>query len=397
MKSLSRGLSAAVLLALVASAPAYAGPTVSIRIEGESQTLVPRTTVTLGDGQIEGVDDECPADTIAGAIDKGTAGEWDHKSFTQTIKGENHAFADNDAWSGWLGNTGKLTGGFCQTHLSEGDDVIVQANFADPNSNYRWQYQPLFVRDVPTSVERDVPFVVRVEEIVPERDQDGFEIADSGHFAPAGGVRVTGGGVQGITDGDGRVELRLGHAGDFTLIADSGAGLDRSLPIPITVVEPGTPPPPPRPAPPCVHRPDDGRCDSRDLEAPTAFITSIRDGARFARRSGPRELSGTAGVLGAGGIEADGTGILMVKLRLTRRVGARCSTWSPSRERFVPRECGAENGFWFRIGDDADWDYLLPARLGRGRYVLDADAIDRAGNRHHVRRRGENRVVFRVG
>lgn len=397
MKSLSRGLLAAVLLALVASAPAYAGPTVSIRIEGESQTLVPRTTVTLGDGQIEGVDDECPADTIAGAIDKGTAGEWDHKSFIQTIKGETHDFSRNDAWSGWLGNTGKLTGGFCQTHLQEGDDVIVQANFADPANSYRWVYQPLFLRDVPTSVERDVPFVVRVEEIVPARDQDGFEQADSGEFRPAGGVRVTGGGVQGITDGDGRVELRLGHTGDFTLLADSGAGLDRSLPIPIKVVESGTPAPPPPPAPPCPHRGDDGRCGTRDLEAPVAFITSIPDGAQFGRRSGPRSLSGTAGILGPNGIEADGTGILMIKLRLTRRVGARCSTWSPSRERFLRRECGAENGFWFRIGDDVDWDYLLPGRLGPGRYVLDADAIDRAGNRLRVRRRGENRVVFRVG
>jgi hypothetical protein len=87
----------------------------------------------------------------------------------------------------------------------------------------------------------------------------------------------------------------------------------------------------------------------------------------------------------------------MVKLRLTRRVGPRCSTWSPSRERFVPRECGASNGFWFKIGDDREWSYLLPAALRRGRYVLDADAIDRNGNRLRERRRGENRVVFRVG
>src|SRR5215212_1494720 len=52
MKSLSRGLMAAVLLAALAAVPAYAAPTVSIRIEGEQQTLVPRTTVTLDPAQI---------------------------------------------------------------------------------------------------------------------------------------------------------------------------------------------------------------------------------------------------------------------------------------------------------------------------------------------------------
>jgi hypothetical protein len=398
MKSLSRGLTVAVLLAACAAAPAYADPTVSIRIEGEQQTLVPRTTVTLDPAQIEGADDECPGDTIAGAIDKSTNGDWDRSSFTRTIKGETHKFDDNDAWSGWLaGSAADLTGGFCQTKLAEGDDVIVQANYADPDNSYVWRYQPLFLREVPASVEKGVPFIVRVEKIVPERDEFGFEKAASGDYRPAGGVRVTGGGVQGITDGEGRVELRLDEPGDVTLIADSGAGLDRSLPVPITVLEPGAPPPPPPPAPFCATTGDDGRCGTRDLQPPIALITSIEEGFRFRRGTGPRELSGTSGILGAGGVVADGTGILMIKLRLTKRVGPRCSTWSPTKERFVPRACGADNGFWFRVGDDVEWEYLLPAALGRGRYVLDADAIDRAGNRLRVRRRGENRVVFRVG
>jgi hypothetical protein len=86
----------------------------------------------------------------------------------------------------------------------------------------------------------------------------------------------------------------------------------------------------------------------------------------------------------------------MVKLRLTRNHGGRCSTFSGSRERFVRRPCGAARGYWFKIGDRASWEYQLPSRLPRGRYVLDVNAIDKAYNRDDKRKRGQNRVVFRV-
>jgi hypothetical protein len=391
MNIIRRGFTAAVLLAAVTAAPAAAAPTVSIRIEGEFRTLLERTTVELVPGQIEGVDDECDGTSLAGAIDRGTNGDWDHRSFVQTIRGERHAFENNDAWSGWLLNTGKLTGGFCQTTLQEGDDVLVQANYADPN-DFHWLYQPLVLRDVPAAAEPGVTFGVRVEKIVPGRDENGFEQPDTGTFQPAGGVSVRAGDVSGATDGTGRAELVLDQPGDYLVQAASGAGLDRSLRVPVRVLAPGEPPPPAPeavPGQPCFTNGFDGRCGTFDREAPTAFITSIAEGRRFRRGTGPRELSGNT--------TADGTGILMVKLRLTRRIGPRCSTWSPSRERFVPRECGAANGFWFKVGDEPDWEYLLPAGLRRGRYVLDADAIDRNGNRLRVRRRGENRVVFRVG
>ena len=50
---------------------------------------------------------------------------------------------------------------------------------------------------------------------------------------------------------------------------------------------------------------------------------------------------------------------------------------------------------YFAIGDRPDWSYLLPARLGQGRYVLDVIAIDKAGNRDRLAR-GRSRVVFFV-
>ena len=49
----------------------------------------------------------------------------------------------------------------------------------------------------------------------------------------------------------------------------------------------------------------------------------------------------------------------------------------------------------FVIGDHHDWSYLLPKRLGKGRYVLDVIAIDKLGNRDRPVR-GRSRAVFFV-
>ena len=117
-----------------------------------------------------------------------------------------------------------------------------------------------------------------------------------------------------------------------------------------------------------------------DKAAPATTL-ALKSGAVFSRRRAPRLLRGT--------VASDPSGLLAVKLRLTRRVGAKCSYFSGSRERFRPVRCG--RGSFFKIGDRADWSYLLPKRLGRGRYVLEAKAVDGAYNRGEV-----TRVRFRV-
>ena len=141
----------------------------------------------------------------------------------------------------------------------------------------------------------------------------------------------------------------------------------------------------------CVSDGSDGLCGNtaagapstpapRDTVAPRTTL-NLRNGAVFSRRRAPRLLRGT--------VTADPSGLLAVKLRLTRRVGKRCSYFSGSRERFRPVRCG--RGSFFKIGDQAGWSYLLPKRLGRGRYVLEAKAVDGAFNRGAV-----TRVRFRV-
>jgi hypothetical protein len=60
------------------------------------------------------------------------------------------------------------------------------------------------------------------------------------------------------------------------------------------------------------------------------------------------------------------------------------------------KKCGATHGTWFSVGDKADFAYLLPSKLGAGRYVLDLQVVDKAGNKTAGLARGTTRVVFTV-
>ena len=102
---LSTGLAAGVVMSVLLAAPALAGPTVSIRIEGATHTLLERTQVALPDTPPP-VAGGCPADSPGAAIDVATAGNWDRQAFTSTILGESHTFANNDYWAEWLDTGG---------------------------------------------------------------------------------------------------------------------------------------------------------------------------------------------------------------------------------------------------------------------------------------------------
>jgi hypothetical protein len=124
-----------------------------------------------------------------------------------------------------------------------------------------------------------------------------------------------------------------------------------------------------------------------DRTAPRARLISPRDGHTYRRaRFSPRLIRIAT--------TETGSGIRTVKLRLTRRLGDRCFSYSGRRERFVGQRCG--RGFFFTVSDRGAVDYLLPEKLPRGHYVLDVVATDRALNRDGVRERGRNRSVFDV-
>jgi hypothetical protein len=113
---------------------------------------------------------------------------------------------------------------------------------------------------------------------------------------------------------------------------------------------------------------------------------SHANAAIFARGKAPRALRGTAVA----------EGIVKVELRLTRRAGDRCHTFSDQTESWkAMRRCGAERGTWFAIGSGSAWSYLLPGALTAGRYVFDVRVTDSIGNRSTLAR-GSTRNVFHV-
>ena len=371
MRILVRGLSAALLSLAVVAPSALADRTVTVRIEGESATLLPETTVTLPDaGAIPGADPECTWPEASGAIEKGTGGNWDRQSFTFTILGETHdAINTNESWFEW--KNGKLGNGICYDEVQNGDEVLILAGTY--NSSFETETYPLYVSGVPARVERGVPFTVTVVEHVPDFN-NGTYGTGSGVPRSAAGATVRAGGVTAVVGPDGRATLTLPEAGRFTVQADRENKASRSEPVPV-----------------CVScdapaEPASGGSAARDETDPLARL-GIRDGRIFRRAKAPRVLRGSY---------TDESALRTVKVRLTRNSRDRCGSYSKTRERFVRRRCGADHGFWFAIGSNTNWEYQLARRLPRGRYVLDVKAWDRAWNVDRERRRGLNRTIFRV-
>lgn len=397
MQHATRGLLAATLTAVALAAPAVslAAPTVTVRIEGASATLLEQTTVTL-DGRPTPAPGNCPANTVAAAIEKATAGNWDRQAFTSTILGESHTFTQNDYWGEWLNE--KYGGGACSDVVAEGDRVVMMADVS--GSSFEPTVVPLTLTGAPARVSPGTPFTVQVDKYTAPTGSPG-----EGVKAPAGGATIRGAGV--TTAADGKATVTLTQRGETTLKASlpgtqtGGLVIDsRSPAVTVCVTDgadgfcgttkPGQPPAPqPTTLPaPCQTLGDDGLCGTKDTRAPGGSIASVTEQQRFARGKGPRTLSGRA---------TDAQGIAKVQLRLTRTNGRTCQRFDGARERLVTtKKCGAANATFFDAGTSADWSYLLPSALPKGRYVLDVRSTDSTGNVDRTLQRGRNRVVFFV-
>jgi hypothetical protein len=393
MKILFRGLMAAACATALLAQPAVAAPTtVDLRIEGPSRTLFegPVTTDVRtfhfsneatqhrcdGTTDDNGPPNPAPQPTRGGAITTASeqtpfsmTGSWSNQfgaSFSE-INGESVAFDPNtNRFLAEYKNWQFAQVGACADPIANGDAVL----FA-----YGTGSEPLLRLSGPATARPGEAFAVRV--------------VDGGSGAPIGGAAVGGG----VTDASGDAAVVTNQRGVVSFKATK-PGTIRSNALRV-----------------CVSDGTDGFCDSRtpsgpvaptaarDRAAPQSFFAGIRDGQVFRRSRAPRVIRGRSGepiAFGSRTLRSDSSGLLMVKLRLTRTAGGRCSTWSRTKERFVRRRCGVGNGFWFRISDRERWEYQLAERLPRGRYVLDVKAIDRAYNRDEQRRRGANRVIFRV-
>jgi hypothetical protein len=118
-----------------------------------------------------------------------------------------------------------------------------------------------------------------------------------------------------------------------------------------------------------------------------AKIAGVKNGHVYSRRSAPRVLAGVIEIPFGGTLR-------QVRIRLGRRYRGHCFDFSGSRERFVrARKCGS--AAFFSVGGSESFSYLLPARLPRGRYVFDIEAVDSAGHPTKLVS-GVSHVVFQV-
>lgn len=367
------GLAAGILAVAVSASSALAA-TVTVRVEGQSATLLPPTTVTLGSAPVAlATGGPCPGNSAAAALDQATGGRWDRNVFTSTILGESHTFTANDSWAEWVSN--RYGGGICTDTLNDGDELLMLVDVSDASFNPT--VFPLVLSGVPAKVAPGVPFTVTVTQYR-TTGTPGTSTAE-----PAAGVSV--GGT--TTAADGRATLSLTTAGASTLRATRGSS--RSAPLPVCVTDGSDGACGTSAASTCVTTGDDGNCGTKDKRAPRGKIESIREGQRFGKGKGPRGLSGL--------VTADPSGIAGIRLRLTRNDHGRCQTFDGRSERLVTlKRCGATRGKWFSVGDRERWSYLLPSRLGAGRYVLDVQVTDRAGNVDTLLQRTRTRVVFTV-
>jgi len=383
------------LLSALAPGPAFAAPAdVTVRVEGAATTLVPRTSVRTDTTPVnkDGVaGHSCSGTGAAGALEKATGGDWSGPWFdglgysVQTIKGETHAFPAPEYFSLWV-NHASASEGVCgtTTELQQGDHVLffVDRCTTGPAPDFLCTNPPVLPLElsVPRNVTPGAAFTVSV-----------VEYAANGTASPAAGATVGGADAPATTDAAGHATVTVGAGGPFDLRAtkanrapsatESGCASTGSDALC------GSPPPALADAP-CPTNGRDGSCGTVDTTSPRAAITAIREGQRFARGKAPRRLTAA--------IEPDPSGLKVVKLRLTRTVGPRCTYYSGRSERFRPAPCGVSRAPWFAVGDRQQVDYLLPQRLARGRYVLDVNVVDTVGNRDDVRRRGGNRIVFHV-
>jgi hypothetical protein len=386
-----KALSAACALALAFSATAQAaGPaTVTVRVEGQERTLLPASTVTTNTTPVDkdgNAEDTCTGTSAAGALELATSGNWGGTFFgpglgysVETILGESHAFeegaAANTFWAFWLNNAPSPVG-VCEVELNPGDSILfftecfskVGACPAPPN--------PLGV-SAPATAEAGSPVSVSVTSYANA----------TGAASPAAGATVSAAGTSATTDASGHATLTLAQTGEVTLNVSAPGSVRTEATV-------------------CVHKGNDGTCGTTAPAAGTspsavqgvaglksaytgayavvARATGILDGHVYPAARAPRVLSGT--VLAH-------TSVRSVSVRLRRSYKGRCFAYDGAREAFARVRCG--RGSFFAVSRTATFSYLLPAALARGRYVLDIEATDAAGNRTSLAR-GSSRIVFYV-
>ena len=362
-------------LAMFTSAALAAGPaTVTVRVEGQSATLLPPTQVTTTTEPVvkDGIStDSCPGTSALGALQQATGGNWSgpwEASFKQyeifSIEGENHAFGGGSFWELWVNHVASEVGA-CEAMPETGQEVLLF-----PCSETATECPgPLGIEASATADVGAVAVTVK-------------KYSAKGEASPVSGATVTAGAASAVTDSGGHATLTIVSPGEYTLQATAPESIRDETTI-------------------CVHAGNDGTCGTSGPSASTApgvtpptpyngpyavvaKAAGVVEDQVYTRADAPKVLSGT--VLAH-------TTVASVSLELRRSYRGRCYAYDGVSTRFIRARCG--QGSFFKVSSNAAFSYLLPAALAPGRYVLDIEATDAAGN-HTTLARGSSRVVFYV-
>jgi hypothetical protein len=378
--------------AVFASTALAAEPaTVTVRVEGLSETKLPSTQVTttttpvVADGNAE---DACAGTSALGALQLATGGNWggpwnsEYKQYEiYSIEGESHVFEENAPanyfWSFWLDNQ-EASVGACEAELHSGDQVL----FFPSCYGTACPSEPL-----PLGIE--APATADVGESVP---LTVTRYSTKGEGAPAAGATISGAPASATVDSTGHATVTFAGPGTYTLQATAPESVRTEATI-------------------CVHAGNDGNCGTQKSSTATgstgsgssaigaastgapykgpyalvANASSVSEGHVYKRGHAPRILSGS--VLAH-------TTVTATSLELRREYRGRCYAYDGVTTLFARAHCG--EGSFFKVSNNGTFSYLLPAALPPGRYVLDIEATDAAGNRTALAR-GSTRIVFYVG
>jgi hypothetical protein len=380
-------LALASLASLAVKAPDALGSlTVSVRVEGASSTLLPITSVTPEAPEpVSG----CPVSSATTAINLAVKGNWDHGeakgakgNFTETILGETHDFThESDTWAVWIND--KWAGGICEDLLAEGDEVLLVADH-EPAPLYAPTVLPLVLAGVPAGAVAGMPFTVQTK-LVQTRAGTFPEIGE-GTPAPQGGVVVSGGGASATSDESGTATITISKPGSYSLVARK-PGDAPSAPVSVCVrgaAESAC----------AAQLPSSSRSGGEPAHAqtppyigPFALVPHLQaplEGRVYAHGHAPRLIVGAVSAHSA---------VSSVSVKLRRRYGGRCYAFDGTTATFRRATCGHASAF--KVSSNALFSYFLPFALAPGRYVLDIEATDVAGNRTSLAR-GTSRIVFYV-
>jgi hypothetical protein len=382
--SLALGAVCLSLLAFAPAALAAGSAAVTVRVEGTNATLVPPTEVTtttasfIKDGNAA---HSCTGTSAAGALQLATSGNWNGTWFeglgysVETIAGETHLFEPNAPanffWAFWLNNKPSSIG-ICEVELNPGDSILFFPEcFSETGACPPAAPNPLGVT-APGVAEAGSPVTVTVTSYANA----------TGSPTPAAGATVTAGNVSATTDPSGHATLTPAGTGNVVLRVTAPGSVRTEATV-------------------CVHSGNDGTCGTKGPSgtagsgpapslpytgpyAVVARAAGVVEDHVYTRGDAPKVLSGT--VLAH-------TTVASVSLELRRSYRGRCYAFDGVSARFVRAHCG--QGSFFNVSNDGVFSYLLPSALAPGRYVLDIEATDAAGN-HTTLARGSSRVVFYV-